>query len=91
MIWIALDHDALRHRRGACPLHDRHPLLIRTWYAMVGSETRRLILPNARASSRMAEEETEDARNVPGKYVVSHAEQPAFIMGETGEGVTYAE
>jgi hypothetical protein len=27
----------------------------------------------------------------PGKYVVSHAEQPAFIMGETGEGVTYAE
>ena len=27
----------------------------------------------------------------PGKYVVSHAEQPAFIMAETGEGVTYAE
>ena len=27
----------------------------------------------------------------PGKHVVSRAEQPAFIMAETGEAVTYAE
>jgi len=27
----------------------------------------------------------------PGKYAVSRGEQPAFIMAETGEGVTYAE
>ena len=27
----------------------------------------------------------------PGKHVVSRAEQPAFIMADTGEGVTYAE
>ena len=27
----------------------------------------------------------------PGKHAVSRAEQPAFIMAETGEAVTYAE
>ena len=27
----------------------------------------------------------------PGKHVGSRAEQPAFIMAESGDGVTYAE